>query len=93
MAASFHRAANPGLPKTQGPGAGRPANLVDLLLMRTREDALQGSTWRETVVRVVERSGGQGSEVQEDERALDRREAGGVEEWLTGLIRGRDGRP
>lgn len=68
----------------------RPANLVDLLLMKAGGDAVQRSTWEEAVRRVVERSGGNAVDgVRHDTIALDEDEARGVEDAVARLVRDR----
>jgi NADH dehydrogenase len=61
----------------------RPANMIDLIAMRTIGDRLQHSTWQQVVANMVERSGGQAvAGVQHASQSLDDEEATTIERWL-----------
>jgi NADH dehydrogenase len=61
----------------------RPANMLDLIAMRTLGDRLQDHTWEQVVQGMVERSGGAapGGVVHRSD-SLDEAEAKEVERWL-----------
>jgi uncharacterized protein YbjT (DUF2867 family) len=61
----------------------RPANVLDLIAMRTIGDRLQDSTWQQVVENVVARSGGQApAGVKHHSQSLDEGEAATIERWL-----------
>jgi NADH dehydrogenase len=61
----------------------RPANVLDLIAMRTLGDRLQNRTWEQVVQHMVERSGGAAPEgVQRKTESLDEQEAARIEAWL-----------
>jgi NADH dehydrogenase len=61
----------------------RPANLLDLIAMRTVGDRLQGHTWEQVVRGMIERSGGAApAGVQQSSESLDEAEAMRIERWL-----------
>ena len=65
----------------------RAANVVDWLVMNPIGARLQNATWRETVNRVVEESGGEAANGVEHESAkLDDEQAREVTEWLERLV-------
>jgi NADH dehydrogenase len=64
----------------------RPANVLDLIAMRTLGDRLQDHTWSEVVAQMVERSGGVACDgVQHDSTTLDEDEAKAIGRWLEGV--------
>jgi uncharacterized protein YbjT (DUF2867 family) len=64
----------------------RPANMIDLVAMRTLGDRLQSHTWTHVVDRMIERSGGHAPEgVQHDSESLDEQEAERIEAWVKEL--------
>jgi len=68
----------------------RPANLLDLVAMRTLGDRLQSHTWEAVVEGMIERSGGSAPEgVQHSSAALDEVEAKEVEAWLAEVVLNR----
>jgi NADH dehydrogenase len=61
----------------------RPANVLDLIAMRTIGDRLQDSTWQQVVENVVAHSGGQApAGVKHLSQSLDEAEAATIERWL-----------
>jgi len=61
----------------------RPANLLDLIAMRTLGDRLQSHTWEEVVQGMIERSGGSApAGVQHRSESLSDDEAREIERWL-----------
>lgn len=60
----------------------RPANLIDLVAMRSLGDRLQDHTWSALVDRMIEKSGGRSDGVQREVRSLDDAEAKEIEAWL-----------
>jgi uncharacterized protein YbjT (DUF2867 family) len=61
----------------------RPANVLDLIAMRTLGDRLQNHTWEQVVRNVIERSGGAApGGVHQTSKSLDEGEADEVERWL-----------
>ncbi len=60
----------------------RPANLIDLVAMRSLGDRLQDHTWSEVVDRMIARSGGRAEGVRREARTLDDAEAEEIEAWL-----------
>lgn len=65
----------------------RPANLLDLVAMRTLGDRLQSHTWEAVVQGMIERSGGSAPEgVQHSSASLDEAEAKEVETWLEEIV-------
>jgi hypothetical protein len=66
----------------------RPANVIDLVMMRTLGDRLQDANWRQLVSNVIEVTGGQGS-VEQQSESLDEEQATRIEEWLSDLAMAR----
>ncbi|HET7188128.1 MAG TPA: NAD-dependent epimerase/dehydratase family protein [Gemmatimonadaceae bacterium] len=65
----------------------RPANLLDLVAMRTLGDRLQSHTWEEVVQGIIERSGGSALDgVQHSSASLDEAEAKEIEVWLAEVV-------
>jgi NADH dehydrogenase len=61
----------------------RPANVLDLVAMRTLGDRLQRRTWEEVVEGMIERSGGTApAGVQQSSESLTEAEAREIEQWL-----------
>jgi uncharacterized protein YbjT (DUF2867 family) len=61
----------------------RPANLLDLIAMRTLGDRLQSHTWEQVVEGMIERSGGSApAGVQQRSESLTEEEAREIERWL-----------
>jgi NADH dehydrogenase len=61
----------------------RPANLLDLIAMRTLGDRLQSHTWTQVVEGMIEQSGGRApAGVQHVSDSLDEAEANAIEDWL-----------
>jgi NADH dehydrogenase len=61
----------------------RPANVIDLVAMRTLGDRLQNHTWEQVVEGMVERSGGSApAGIQESSESLSEDEAREIERWL-----------
>jgi NADH dehydrogenase len=64
----------------------RPANVLDLIAMRTLGDRLQNHTWERVVEHMIARSGGTALQgVQRRSESLDEREAKRIEQWLDEL--------
>jgi uncharacterized protein YbjT (DUF2867 family) len=62
----------------------RPANMLDLIAMRTLGDQLQNRTWHEVVEGMIELSGGTAPDgVQHRSESLDQEEAARIEKWLS----------
>jgi len=65
----------------------RPANLLDLVAMRTLGDRLQSHTWEAVVQGMIECSGGSAPEgVQSTSTSLDEVEAKEIETWLAEVV-------
>jgi NADH dehydrogenase len=65
----------------------RAANVVDWLVMNPIGARLQNSTWRETVERVVNESGGRAPNgVEQESVKLDEDQAREINEWLERLV-------
>jgi NADH dehydrogenase len=68
----------------------RPSNIVDWFVMSTVGGPIQVATWRATVDRLVEESGGQAPErVHDESETLRGDEARKVEGWAKGLLAAR----
>ena len=65
----------------------RASNAVDWLVMNPIGARLQNATWRQTVEKVVEESGGEAVDgVQQETAKLDEEQAAEVNEWLDRLV-------
>lgn len=65
----------------------RSADLIDAIGMRTFGKVAQRATWRSVVSAAVERSGGTAPDgVQEEETALQGKDAEDVENWVEGVV-------
>ena len=65
----------------------RPANVIDLIAMRTLGDRLQAHTWEQVVRQMIERSGGTAPDgVQQTSESLDEAEATEIENWLAEVV-------
>ena len=65
----------------------RPSNLADWLVMTPVGGRLQNATWRETLERVIEESGGRAPDgVQQETQKLDEEQSALVNEWLDELV-------
>lgn len=64
----------------------RPASLSDWLMMRVGGGRMQDAAWRETVTRVVERSGGMAEQVESSAETLQGEEADRERDHLASLV-------
>jgi NADH dehydrogenase len=65
----------------------RAANVADWIVMNPIGARLQNATWRETVERVVQESGGRAvNGIEQDTTKLDEQQAAEVNEWLERLV-------
>ena len=65
----------------------RAANVADWIVMNPIGARLQNATWRETVERVVNESGGRAvNGIEQDTTKLDEQQAAEVNEWLERLV-------
>lgn len=68
----------------------RPGNLLDWLVMSTVGGSIQVATWRSTVDRLVQESGGEAADgVHDESESLHGAEAREIEAWARGLLEAR----